>query len=114
MKSFLSGVFMMKESSFYTKLYDGNSSTEKAVQCYLCGRMCRIADDSLGFCNTQKNMDGKLLVPVYHSFFYSLFCYVVVVQVVLTREWLLPILLLLLKIIFLIILLLIMAIELTL
>ena len=66
MKSFLSGVFMMKESSFYTKLYDGNSSTEKAVQCYLCGRMCRIADDSLGFCNTQKNMDGKLYSLNYH------------------------------------------------
>ena len=60
MNSFLSGVFMMKESSFYTKLYEDNSSAEKTVQCNLCGRMCRIADGGLGFCKTQKNMDGKL------------------------------------------------------
>ena len=60
MKSFLSGVFMMKESSFYTKLYEDDSSVEKTVQCNLCGRMCKIAADGLGFCNTQKNIGGKL------------------------------------------------------
>ena len=60
MNSFFSGVFMMKESSFYTKLYEGNSSTEKAVQCNLCGRMCKIPSEGLGFCKTQKNIDGKL------------------------------------------------------
>ena len=56
----MSGVFMMKESSFYTRLYEENSSDEKAVQCNLCGRMCKIANEGLGFCKTQKNMDGKL------------------------------------------------------
>ena len=60
MNSFLSGVFMMKESSFYNKLYEDDSSALKPVQCNLCGRMCSIADGDLGFCNTQKNMDGKL------------------------------------------------------
>ena len=60
MNSFLSGVFMMKESSFYTKLYEDDSSALKPVQCNLCGRMCRIAADGLGFCKTQKNIDGKL------------------------------------------------------
>ena len=60
MNSFFSGVFMMKESSFYTKLYEDDSSALKSVQCNLCGRMCRIADGNFGFCKTQKNMDGKL------------------------------------------------------
>ena len=43
----MSGVFMMKESSFYTRLYEENSSDEKAVQCNLCGRMCKIANEGL-------------------------------------------------------------------
>ncbi len=57
---------MMKESSFYTKLYEDDSSAKKTVRCNLCGRMCRIADGGLGFCNTQKNIDGKLYSLNYH------------------------------------------------
>lgn len=57
---------MMKESSFYTKLYEDDSSAKKTVQCNLCGRMCRIADGGLGFCKTQKNSDGKLFSINYH------------------------------------------------
>ena len=57
---------MMKESSFYTKLYEGNSSSEKPVKCNLCGRMCKISTEGLGFCNTQKNIDGKLYSLNYH------------------------------------------------
>ena len=57
---------MMKESSFYTKLYEGNSSSEKPVKCNLCGRMCKISNEGLGFCNTQKNIDGKLYSLNYH------------------------------------------------
>jgi pyruvate formate lyase activating enzyme len=53
------GVFLMKESSFYTKLYQ-NDEDKKLVQCNLCGKQCKIAADDLGFCNTQKNIDGKL------------------------------------------------------
>lgn len=53
------GVFFMKESSFYTKLYQ-NDEDKKLVQCNLCGKQCKIAEDDLGFCNTQKNIDGKL------------------------------------------------------
>ncbi|WP_304093531.1 AmmeMemoRadiSam system radical SAM enzyme [Methanobrevibacter ruminantium] len=56
----------MKESSFYTKLYEDDSSAKKTVRCNLCGRMCRIADGGLGFCNTQKNIDGKLYSLNYH------------------------------------------------
>ena len=56
----------MKESSFYTKLYEDDSSAKKTVQCNLCGRMCRIADGGLGFCKTQKNSDGKLFSINYH------------------------------------------------
>ena len=53
------GVFLMKESSFYTKLYQ-NDEDKKLVQCNLCGKQCKIDEDDLGFCNTQKNIDGKL------------------------------------------------------
>ena len=58
---------MLHESRFYTKLYgedDGkvnqSSSPKKSVQCNLCGKMCKIRENSLGFCNTQKNIEGKL------------------------------------------------------
>lgn len=49
----------MKESSFYAKLYQ-NDEDKKLVQCNLCGKMCKIAENNSGFCNTQKNIDGKL------------------------------------------------------
>ena len=58
---------MLHESRFYTKLYgedDGkvnqSPSPKKSVQCNLCGKMCKIRENSLGFCNTQKNIEGKL------------------------------------------------------
>ena len=54
---------MLHESEFYTKLYeenDENPQIKKLVQCNLCGKMCKIAENSTGFCNTQKNIDGKL------------------------------------------------------
>ena len=34
----------MKESSFYTKLYQ-NDEDKKLVQCNLCGKQCKIAED---------------------------------------------------------------------
>ena len=59
--------FMMRESSFYTKLYEENIngpshdlSNKNTVQCNLCRKYCKIVDDSFGFCNSQKNIDGKL------------------------------------------------------
>ena len=58
---------MMRESSFYTKLYEENIngpshdlSNKNTVQCNLCRKYCKIVDDSFGFCNSQKNIDGKL------------------------------------------------------
>lgn len=57
----------MKESSFYTRLYEENSNevnqdsyNKRLVQCNLCGKSCKIANNKCGFCNTQKNIDGKL------------------------------------------------------
>ncbi|WP_297981909.1 AmmeMemoRadiSam system radical SAM enzyme [uncultured Methanobrevibacter sp.] len=60
----------MKESRFYTKLYEGQSLknnlskekviSNKLVQCNLCGRGCKISKDSYGFCNSMQNIDGKL------------------------------------------------------
>ena len=55
----------MKESSFYTKLYEeGNSidhtNSDKSVQCNLCARGCKIKNNNIGFCKSQKNIDGKL------------------------------------------------------
>ena len=63
---------MLHESQFYTKLYENtneikeNVSDKKLVQCNLCGKMCKIANNDLGFCNTQKNIDGKLYSLNYH------------------------------------------------
>ena len=60
---------MMKESSFYTRLYEvneSNSASKKTVQCNLCGKMCKIVNGSFGFCNTQKNIEGKLFSCNYH------------------------------------------------
>ena len=57
---------MLHESKFYAKLYEddakdnANQLEKKMVQCNLCGKMCKIADGDFGFCNTQKNIDGKL------------------------------------------------------
>ena len=58
---------MLHESSFYTKLYEEDdddinekSSSEMTVQCNLCGKYCKIKNNNSGFCNTQKNIDGKL------------------------------------------------------
>ena len=57
---------MLHESTFYAKLYEdeaggnANQLEKKIVQCNLCGKMCKIADGDFGFCNTQKNIDGKL------------------------------------------------------
>ena len=65
----LSGVFMLHESRFYTRLYDENdenSQIKKLLQCNLCGKKCKIAENSTGFCNTQKNIDGKLYSLNYH------------------------------------------------
>ena len=53
----------MKESSFYTKLSDEKNT----VQCSLCGKACKIANNSLGFCKTQKNIDGKLYAINYQK-----------------------------------------------
>ena len=63
---------MLHESKLYTKLYDEdsnsdkNSQKDKMVQCNLCGKMCKIAVGAYGFCNTQKNIDGKLYSCNYH------------------------------------------------
>lgn len=64
---------MLYESKFYTKLYDENfdlnnnhNKNKKIVQCNLCGKMCKIASNSYGFCNSQKNIDGKLYSCNYH------------------------------------------------
>ena len=64
---------MMKESSFYNKLYEENANEinqdfegKKTVQCYLCRKSCKIANNTFGFCNTQKNIDGKLFSCNYH------------------------------------------------
>ena len=58
---------MLHESKFYTKLYEENINVlsqdlqnKKLVQCNLCGKSCKIANNDYGFCNTQKNIDGKL------------------------------------------------------
>ena len=58
---------MLHESMFYTKLYEDNINVlspdlqnRKLVQCNLCGKSCKIANNDYGFCNTQKNIDGKL------------------------------------------------------
>ena len=54
---------MMHESSFYFRLYDEideDSQNNKLVQCNLCAKACKIANNALGFCNTQKNIEGKL------------------------------------------------------
>ena len=59
----------MKESSFYARLYEENesiSASKRMVQCNLCGKMCKIDDGSYGFCNTQKNIEGKLFSCNYH------------------------------------------------
>ena len=53
----------MKESTFYTKLQNNiadDDSAENLVQCNLCERRCRISNNNLGFCKSQKNIDGKL------------------------------------------------------
>ena len=60
----------MKESSFYTKLYENNStdhisSSDKSVQCNLCARECKIKNKYIGFCKSQKNIDGKLFALNY-------------------------------------------------
>ena len=64
---------MLHESKFYHKLYESednsnhqNQSFEKTVQCYLCGKKCKIANNHCGLCNTQKNIDGKLYSLNYH------------------------------------------------
>ena len=57
---------MFQEAKFYKKLYDEshildeNLLSKMPVQCNLCARRCNIAKDNSGFCNTQKNIDGKL------------------------------------------------------
>ena len=57
---------MLHESKFYANLYEDETSDnanqlkKKIVQCKLCGKMCKIVDGDSGFCNTQKNIDGKL------------------------------------------------------
>ncbi|MBR5503211.1 MAG: AmmeMemoRadiSam system radical SAM enzyme [Methanobrevibacter sp.] len=61
----------MKESNFYTKLYEtnetisNNQDSNKLVQCNLCARKCRISKNNLGFCKSQKNIDGKLFALNY-------------------------------------------------
>ncbi|WP_295616982.1 hypothetical protein [uncultured Methanobrevibacter sp.] len=64
---------MLHESKFYDKLYEDedldmndNSTSKRMVQCYLCGKNCKIVNNSYGFCNTQKNIDGKLYSCNYH------------------------------------------------
>ncbi len=60
---------MLHESRFYAKLYEEkneNSYAEKAVQCKLCEKRCIIANENSGFCNTQKNIDGRLYACNYH------------------------------------------------
>ena len=54
---------MMRESSFYTKLYEGDSSALKQVQCNLCGRMCKIlneAYDNVEIKNYVESILGKI------------------------------------------------------
>lgn len=58
---------MLHEAEFYKRLSEEKftvgveeSSSKNIVQCNLCGRQCRISDNSFGFCKTQRNMDGKL------------------------------------------------------
>ena len=54
---------MMHESSFYFRLYDEideDSQNNKLVQCNLCAKACKIVNNALGFCNTKKNIEGKL------------------------------------------------------
>ncbi len=53
----------MKESSFYTKVNDESN----VLQCDLCGKACKIANNSYGFCKTQKNIDGKLYAINYQK-----------------------------------------------
>ncbi|MBU1204921.1 MAG: AmmeMemoRadiSam system radical SAM enzyme [Nanoarchaeota archaeon] len=49
----------MKEADYYKKLKDEN------VQCLLCPKKCVIKKDSYGFCNTRKNINGRLYSVVY-------------------------------------------------
>ena len=58
---------MLHESMFYDRLYEENDdnsnqnqASKKLVQCNLCGKMCKIAENGYGFCKTQKNIGGKL------------------------------------------------------
>jgi len=51
----------MKEASYYKKLKNEN------VQCLLCPKNCVIKKDSYGFCNSRKNIDGKLYSIVYSN-----------------------------------------------
>ena len=53
----------MKESTFYEKIQNNivaNDSDENLLLCNLCERRCRISNKNLGFCKSQKNIDGKL------------------------------------------------------
>ena len=44
---------MKVESIFYKSLDEG-------VQCQLCSHFCVIPDGGFGFCNTQRNVGGRL------------------------------------------------------
>lgn len=49
----------MKEAILYQKLKN------KAIQCNVCQRRCKIADCGAGFCKTRVNKEGKLYTLIY-------------------------------------------------
>jgi len=49
----------MKEALLYKKNQD------KSVNCQLCARRCKIADQKFGFCGVRQNLDGILYTHVY-------------------------------------------------
>jgi len=49
----------LKEAMFYDKL------NNKAVQCKLCPRKCKLVDGQVGVCRARKNIGGKLYSLVY-------------------------------------------------
>ena len=51
-------VVMEKEAILYDKL-DGN------LNCRVCARNCVISPGKLGFCQTRKNVEGKLKTLIY-------------------------------------------------
>lgn len=56
---FLNAIEVSKEALFYNQLED------KAVQCKLCPRECRVGNEGRGYCGVRENRGGKLYTLVY-------------------------------------------------